>query len=120
MPREKILVENASQNTVENLLYALIELQRAFQLQEVRKVILVTTAYHMRRSLAIARYLFPAHIGIIPCPANDLNTRRENWMKTPAGVERATVEAMKIVGCVRNGLIPDFEIQEGEAYENGI
>ena len=73
-------------------------------------MLLVTTAYHMRRSLAIARYLFPDHIEIIPCPANDNNTRRDNWMNTPVGIERAKGEAMNIVRCVINGVIPDFEI----------
>lgn len=107
---EDILLENSSQNTVENILYALIELQKAFSLNRVRKVILVTTAYHMRRSLAIARYLFPAHIAVVPCPANDTTTRRDNWMNTPVGIERAKGEAMKIVRYVNNGVIPDFEI----------
>ena len=107
---ENIILENSSQNTVENILFALIELQRAFWLNKVRRVLLVTTAYHMRRSLAIARYLFPKHIAIVPCPANDNNTRRDNWVNTPVGIERAKGEAMNIVRCVINGVIPDFEI----------
>lgn len=108
---EDIILENSSQNTVENILFALIELQRTFWLNKVRRVLLVTTAYHMRRSLAIARYLFPAHIAVIPCPANDTNTRRDNWMNSPAGIERTKAEAMNIVKCVINGVIPDFEIE---------
>lgn len=108
---ENIILENSSQNTVENILFALVELQRTFWLNKVHRVLLVTTAYHMRRSLAIARYLFPTHIAIVPCPANDNNTRRDNWMNTPVGVERAKGEAMNIVRCVINGVIPDFEIQ---------
>ena len=107
---ENIILEKASQNTVENILFALIELQRTLWLNKVRKVLLVTTAYHMRRSLAIARYLFPEHIDIIPCPANDTNTRRENWMNTTVGIQRAKDEAMKVVRYVTNGVIPDFEI----------
>lgn len=107
---EDILLENASQNTVENILFALIELQRFFWLNRVHRVLLVTTAYHMRRSLATARYLFPQHITVIPCPANDTTTRRDNWMNTPEGVKRATDEAMNIIRCVYNGVIPDFEI----------
>ena len=89
---------------------ALIELQRTLWLNKVRKVLLVTTAYHMRRSLAIARYLFPEHIDIIPCPANDTSTRRENWMNATVGIQRAKDEAMKVVRYVTNGVIPDFEI----------
>ena len=78
----------------------------------LRKVILVTTAYHMRRSLAIARNLFPEHIEVIPCPANDHNTRRENWMHTPIGTQRAKDEVMKIVRYVQAGIIPDFELPQ--------
>lgn len=107
---EDILLENASQNTVENILFALTELQRAFWLNNIHRILLITTAYHMRRSLAIARFLFPAHIAIIPCPANDTHTRRDNWVDTPVGVERAKGEAMKIVRYVTSGIIPDFEI----------
>lgn len=107
---EHIIMENSSQNTVENILYALIELQRNFWLNKVRRVLLVTTTYHMRRSLSIARYLFPEHIVIVPCPANDTNTKRDNWMNTSVGIERAKSEAMKIIRYVNNGVIPDFEI----------
>ncbi len=107
---EDIILENSSQNTIENILYALIELQRSFWLNKIHSVLLVTTTYHMRRSMAIARYLFPEHISIIPCPANDTNTRRENWMNTPVGIERVKREAMKIVQYVVEGVISDFEI----------
>ena len=108
--KEDIILENTSQNTVENILCALVELQRAFWLNRVRKVLLVTASYHMRRGLAIARYLFPSHIEIVPCPADDDNTNRDNWMNTPKGIERAKNEALNIVRCVKNGVIPDFEI----------
>jgi len=110
VPKEDVILENASQNTVENMLCALLELQRTFWLNKVRKVLLITTTYHMRRSLALARYLFPEHIEVIPCPADDENTRRNNWMNSPKGMERAKGEALNIIRCVNNGVIPDFEI----------
>lgn len=107
---ENIILESNSQNTVENIRFAIIELQRVFELNNIHRVLLVTTAYHMRRSLAIARYLFPNHIDVIPCPANDTSTRRDNWMNTPIGFGRAKSEAMNIIRCINNGIIPDFEI----------
>lgn len=107
---ENILAETASQNTIENILFALIELQRAFWLNNVHRVLLVTTAYHMRRSLAVARYLFPTHITVIPCPANDTSTRRDTWTSSSEGIERVRNEAMKIVDYVHSGVIPDFDI----------
>ncbi|MBR3929040.1 MAG: YdcF family protein [Clostridia bacterium] len=110
VPEEDILSENASQNTIENILFALIELQRAFWLNKIKRVLLVTTYPHMRRSLAIARYLFPPHISVIPCPANDLYTRRDNWMNTPEGTDRVKNEALSIIRCIHNGVFPDLEI----------
>lgn len=110
VPAEDIILENTSQNTVENILCALVELQRTFWVNRVNKVLLVTATYRMRRSLAIARYLFPPHIEVLPCPADDTNTNRDNWMNTLKGVARAKGEVLNIIRCVRNGVIPDFEI----------
>lgn len=110
VPEEDIILENASLNTVENIRFALEALQQTLGLDRLQRVLLVTTAYHMRRSLAIARQLFPAHIAVLPCPANDNNTRRDNWMHTPVGFKRAKDEASKLISYVNHGLIPDFEI----------
>ena len=107
---EDIILENRSHNTVENIQFAILELQKKFGLENIQKVILVTTTYHMRRSLAIAQQQFPEHISIVPCPANDTNTRRDNWMHTHIGINRAKSEAMKIINYVHMGIISDFEI----------
>ena len=110
VPETSIIVENNSQNTIENILYSLLELQRSMWLNKVKSVLLVTTTYHMRRSLHLARYLFPAHISVYPCKADDTTTKRDNWMNSNEGKDRAKAEALKIVSCVNNGIIPDFEI----------
>ena len=107
---EDILLETSSMNTIENMLGSLMELQRAFCINRVKKLLLVTTTYHMRRSLALAQYLFPEHIQVYPCPADDTNTRRDNWTQSEAGRKRALDEADKIIQCVENGLFPDFEL----------
>lgn len=110
VPGENIIVEEHSQNTIENVLCAMLELQRDMWLNKIERVLLVTTTYHMRRSLHIAEYLFPAHIEVCPCPADDTNTKRDNWRETQKGKERARKEALNILQCVANGVFPDFEI----------
>ncbi|MBQ6223174.1 MAG: YdcF family protein [Solobacterium sp.] len=107
---EDILTDEYSMNTVENILQALVLLQRNFGLNQVHQVLLVTVSYHMRRSLCIAEYLFPAHIRVIPCPAEDIHTRKDNWMNNPEGRDRAYTEMDKIILSVKNGLFPDFEL----------
>ena len=109
IPETNIIMENNSKNTIENILYSLVELQHSMWLNRINSVLLVTTTYHMRRSLHIARYLFPDHISVYPCPADDIMTNRENWMKTVEGIKRAKAEVLNIVRCVNNGVIPDFE-----------
>ena len=110
IPKDAILIENDSQNTVENFLCALLTLQRSLWLNKVHKILLITTTYHMRRSLAIARYLFPAHITVLPCPADDTNTTRSSWRTNEKGRQRATKEALNLVQYIKNGVIPDFEL----------
>ena len=110
VPDEAIICEKNSENTVENFLFALVELQRMFWLNNVHSILLVTTTYHMRRSLALAKYLFPDHIAIYPCPVDDTNTKKDNWMKSEEGRKRAIAEVENIIRCVRNGAFPDFEI----------
>ena len=110
VPETNIIIEKSSQNTIENILCSLLELQRSMWLNKVKSVLLVTTTYHMRRSLHIAKYLFPSHISVYPCPADDTTTKRDNWMNSPEGINRVKKEALNIVRCVNNGVIPDFEI----------
>lgn len=110
IPETSIIIENNSQNTIENILCSLLELQRSMWLNKVKSVLLVTTAYHMRRSLHIAKYFFPSHISVHPCPADDITTKRDNWMYTIEGIKRVKTEALNIITYVNNGVIPDFEI----------
>lgn len=110
VPEASIIVEKNSQNTIENILCSLLELQRSMWLNQIKSVLLVTTTYHMRRSLHTAKYLYPSHISVYPCPADDTTTKRDNWMNTPEGIDRANKEAWNLVRCVNNGVIPDFEI----------
>ena len=37
-------------------------------------------------------------------------TKRDNWMNTFEGIERARGEVLNILRCVENRVIPDFEI----------
>jgi len=110
VPETSIIIEKSSQNTIENILCSLLGLQRSMWLNRVKSVLLVTTTYHMRRSLHIAKYLFPPHISVYPCPADDTTTKRDNWMDTPEGIDRVKKEALNIIRCVDHGVIPDFEI----------
>ncbi len=110
MPNEDILMEELSLSTKENMLCALLPLDRAFKLSRIQRILLVTTTYHMRRCLLMAQAYMPRWIEISPCPADDTNTCRDTWYKSETGCQRAKDEAWKIVCYINEKSIADFEI----------
>lgn len=107
---EGILLEELSMTTKENIICALLELERKFKLSNINKILLVTSNYHMRRCLSMAQTYMPNWIKFSPCPANDINTKRDNWYKSEQGYKKARDEAWKIICYVNEKSIPDFDI----------
>lgn len=110
VPEDDIIVENTSVNTIENILCSMLELQRAFMLNRVRNVILVTAPFHMRRSLAIAQYFYPKHIRVSPCSVDDNDFRKDRWELSEAASAVVIAEAENLIKYVRLGIIPDFQV----------
>lgn len=110
VPECDILVDTESRTTIENMLCSQLVLEREMGLSHIKKLRLVTTTYHMTRSLMMARTYFPDWITFIPCPADDMSTRKDNWKSTSNGPMRARNEALNLIRYVHDGAIPDFEI----------
>lgn len=110
IPKSDIIVEDTSLTTKENIICSLLPLDRYFKLSNIKSIILVTTAYHMRRSILMAKTYSPNWINFIPCPASDTHTRRNNWYKSEKGFYNAKNEVLKIISYINEGSIPDFEI----------
>ena len=110
IPSEDILMEEQSLSTKENMICALLPLERAFKLSRIQRILMVTTTYHMRRCILMAQAYMPKWIEISPCPADDTNTQRDTWYKSEKGYQRAKDEAWKIICYINEKSIPDFEI----------
>lgn len=110
IPPENILIENISSNTAENFICSLYILNREFQITNIKTILLVTTRFHMRRSLMLAEAFMPKWIKIVPCPADDTNTLRHNWFLREKNIKIAKDEAYKIACYIREGCFSDFEI----------
>jgi uncharacterized SAM-binding protein YcdF (DUF218 family) len=110
IPECDILFEEISMTTKENILCALLLLEREIKLSMIKGIILITSNYHMRRSLLMAQTYLPDWIKVNPCPADDTNTKRDNWWLTEAGRQRATDEVWKIICYINECSIPDFNI----------
>lgn len=109
--KEDIIVETFSvKSTKENILGSLIQLDRTLGLNKINRLLLVTTCYHMRRCIIMAKTYMPDWIEFSMCAAKDTNTLRHNWFLTEQGIQRARNEAYKIICYIREGSIPDFPV----------
>lgn len=70
-----VLLEKVSRNTLENALYARDMLLK----KEVRSILLITSRYHMKRSVLIFRNTLPKDIAIYPYPVDSKNLKEEWW-----------------------------------------
>lgn len=72
---DEVYLENASHNTLENAIFAREMLQKF----NVRSILLITSRYHMKRSLLIFRSILPKDIAIYPHPVANRNPAEQWW-----------------------------------------
>ncbi|MEN2766009.1 YdcF family protein [Ornithinibacillus xuwenensis] len=107
---QDILIEDNSLHTKENVLASLLVLDRAFNLHEIERLILVSTHYHMRRLHLTFKTYMPNWIDYTLCPANDRNTREDNWNLSEIGLGRVKTESEKLIRYVKQGVLEDAVI----------
>lgn len=106
-----IIVENKAMSTPENILFSKKIMKQKKMLQEGMNIGIVTTAYHMRRSIKIAERIFEKdNVNIIPLPGQDNSSRRDTWYKSEKGRNIVIGELKKIIYYIRQGIIDDFEV----------
>ena len=110
VPEKDILTEDLSLQTLENVLASLLVLDRAFHLHNIKRILVVTTSYHMRRLHLTLKTYMPDWIQFTLCPAEDENTREDNWFHTEIGRNRVKDESAKVIKYVRQGALLDEKI----------
>jgi len=72
---DQVYLEKVSRNTLENALYAKDLLLK----DNIRSIRLITSRYHMKRSLLLFRHALPKDIAIYPHPVVSRNLQEEWW-----------------------------------------
>jgi uncharacterized SAM-binding protein YcdF (DUF218 family) len=107
IPEKDILVEKVSRHTKENVLASLLVLDRFFHLHTIKRLLIVTTTYHMRRTYLTLKTYTPSWIEYSLCPAEDQTTKKDNWFLYENGRRRVENESKKIITYVRQGILID-------------
>lgn len=110
VPDDDIVTDNLATTTIENMICGMLAMNRAFGcISAVKDLMLVTSLYHMRRSLLIADALIPKIIRVHPCPAAG-PIDAKNWKDEPSGRRRVRAEAGYIKAMAVGGMIDDIRL----------
>ena len=108
---EDIIVEDKAATTVENMVFSRELMKKENLLQKGIYIGIVTTAFHMRRSIKIAQKVFAEDdVAIVILPGQDSSTRRDTWYKSEKGRKLVVGELKNIIDYVKRGIIDDFEV----------
>lgn len=105
-----IILDEIARTTIENMLSGALAINRGFDyVSDVKNLLLITSSYHMRRSMLLAEALLPRNMKIYPCHAYGV-TDVTNWRDSDIGRRRVKSEAGYIKAMVVHGLCEDIEL----------
>lgn len=108
VPADKILLDKESRTTKENMICATLQLARKIKLPNIRRVLIVTSASHVRRSVALAKVLFPRITEVFGCPADSAFDSPDKWRQEAFMRERLDREIGLLRKAVLDGLMEDI------------
>ena len=110
VPADAIIPENEATTTKENMIYATLRINRALKFKGIKEVLIITSFWHMKRSLALAKALFPRFV--TPCGyAADIPEREDEYLAKEENIQRLDGELRLLKGLVSGGWTEDFDIK---------
>jgi uncharacterized SAM-binding protein YcdF (DUF218 family) len=95
--KSDILVECRSTNTKENIIYSREMIDKLYGLENIRRILLVTNYFHLRRCYLSMKTFMPDWIEYSLCGALDINTRPDNWWTNEKGQIRVRNELDRLI-----------------------
>ncbi len=107
VPEHDILLELEAANTTENVIASLMVLQRSFGLNQIKRLLIVSSPYHMKRCHITLKTYMPDWISYSLCPDDRESGQRNNWWKDEQETARVMKELRSIRSYVRKGILKD-------------
>lgn len=106
--KENILTEEASTNSLENVLFSKNIIEKKIGFNNIKKIIAVVKHYHSRRALMTLRKHFPNNIQFIPAPYDIYGFTKNDWFEKENGREKVMGEWNKISKYLEKGDIEEL------------
>lgn len=107
VPITDIIVNDYSNDTIENIKY----LKDVIEVEKITNLVLISSAYHLKRCLAVAKmYLSKQiHYDLVIAPTGYFEL--DNYQNTSLGIQLIQFEANHLVNLARKKVIEDLEIE---------
>ncbi len=107
---QDILIEDQSNNTTENVLCSLLVLHRAGLLSKIRRLLIVSSATHIKRCmLTLSRYM-PRWIQYSYCYNHNNIYGHGDWVNNISVKKKLFEEVRNMIRYAKEGIIDDIEI----------
>ena len=111
VPEEVMIPEQEARTTRENMIAGMLQLNRLTRLNGIRKVTVVTSFWHMRRSLMLAELFLPQIMEIHPYPSFPEGMKslaeKEQWLSCEENCARQDKCVQQLKSLVDQGLARD-------------
>jgi uncharacterized SAM-binding protein YcdF (DUF218 family) len=104
-----IIREDKSTNSLENVLFSENVIGEMLGWENIKKILVVTKHYHIRRAMMTLKKHFPDSVRLIPTPYDILGFSRDNWQDTASGKEKVMSEWGKIKEYLAKGDIEELD-----------
>ncbi len=109
IPDEAVILEDQAMTTIENMLYGELAIEHAFHPHGEFPVHVVTSATHMRRSLAIADVYLPRTARILGHVPEGSGGNPTDWPRDEFWTMKVNYELLMLKVFIDQGEIPDIE-----------
>lgn len=109
VPRADIVCDNLATTTEENMVCGALAIGREIGYDKVKRVLLVTSLYHIKRSKLIADLFLPPYMESLCCPAYGYITP-EDWASDSEKKRKTIREVTMARLLIEQGFIPDIKL----------
>lgn len=113
VPRECVILESASTNTSENVLFALPVIQQQVHLEMIESVAVLTKWYHCRRAMMTLKGHLPAGIRYYAVTYEPAGVSRSDWWRSEIGLQPVLKEMDRIPRYLASGDIAEIREDNG-------
>jgi len=110
VPDNVIIKENEAKTTKENMLYGAKCILHNLKDENIKDISIVASAFHMRRSMMLAKYYLPSYFIIHAVSAKPSFDSPDEWYKDEYRSMRVRGELKNLRKCILAGLGKDIKI----------